>query len=100
MCQLQIVFVLLEYKVEADRTDTEGLFQRCNAMCLLFVLIIADSQSFLLPLSPSLLWIRPNSTLCGPGSYPFLFRSEEVSEGGRAGEDGRSLILKIKSAQA
>ena len=26
--QIQIVIVLLEYKVEGDRTDTEGLFQR------------------------------------------------------------------------
>ena len=25
---MQIVIVLLEYKVEGDRTDTEGLFQR------------------------------------------------------------------------
>ena len=24
MCQMQIVIVLLEYKVEGDRTDTEG----------------------------------------------------------------------------
>ena len=28
VCQMQIVIVLLEYKVEGDRTDTEGLFQR------------------------------------------------------------------------
>ena len=28
VCQMQIVNVLLEYKVEGDRTDTEGLFQR------------------------------------------------------------------------
>ena len=28
--QMQIVIVLLEYKVEVDRTDTEGLFQRWN----------------------------------------------------------------------
>ena len=30
VCQMQIVIVLLEYKVEGDRTDTEGLFQRWN----------------------------------------------------------------------
>ena len=30
LCQMQIVIVLLEYKVEGDRTDTEGLFQRRN----------------------------------------------------------------------
>ena len=29
VCQMQIVIVLLEYKFEADRTDTEELFQRC-----------------------------------------------------------------------
>ena len=28
MCQMQIITVLLEYKVEGDWTDTEGLFQR------------------------------------------------------------------------
>ena len=28
VCQMQIVIVLLEYKVEGDQTDTEGLFQR------------------------------------------------------------------------
>ena len=26
VCQMQIVIVLLEYKVEGDRADTEGLF--------------------------------------------------------------------------
>ena len=30
VCRIQIVIVLLEYKVEGDRTDTEGLFQRWN----------------------------------------------------------------------
>ena len=30
VCQMQIVIVLLEYKVEGGRTDTEGLFQRWN----------------------------------------------------------------------
>ena len=30
MCQMQIVTVLLEYKVEGDQSDTEGLFQRWN----------------------------------------------------------------------
>ena len=30
VCQMQIVIVLLEYKIEEDRTDTEGLFQRWN----------------------------------------------------------------------
>ena len=30
VCQMQIVIVLLEYKVEGDRTVTEGLFQRWN----------------------------------------------------------------------
>ena len=28
--RMRIVFVLLEYKVEGDRTDTEGLFHRWN----------------------------------------------------------------------
>ena len=27
VCQIQIVIVLLEYKVEGDRTDTDGLFR-------------------------------------------------------------------------
>ena len=31
MCQMQIVIVLLEYKVEGDWTVTEGLFQRWNS---------------------------------------------------------------------
>ena len=30
MCQMQMVIVLLEYKVEGYWTDTEGLFQRWN----------------------------------------------------------------------
>ena len=30
VCQMQIVNVSLEYKVEGDRTYTEGLFQRWN----------------------------------------------------------------------
>ena len=30
MCQMQIIIVLLEYKVEGDRTDIEGLLQRWN----------------------------------------------------------------------
>ena len=30
VCQMQIIIVLLEYKVEGDQTDTEGLFQRWN----------------------------------------------------------------------
>ena len=28
--RMQILIVLLEYKVKGDRTDTEGLFQRWN----------------------------------------------------------------------
>ena len=35
VCQMQIVIVLLEYKVEGDRTDTEGLFQRCYLLAAL-----------------------------------------------------------------
>ena len=30
VCQMQIVIVLQVYKVERDRKDTEGLFQRWN----------------------------------------------------------------------
>ena len=30
MSKMQIVIVLLGYKVEEDRTDKEGLFQRWN----------------------------------------------------------------------
>ena len=30
VCRMRIVIVLLEYKVEGDRTDTEGLFMKWN----------------------------------------------------------------------